>query len=343
MNSMAEQTSHLWTEVDYDADGKQISYLHLPHSVTRSAYGTLAIPLTVIKNGKGPTALLMAGNHGDEYEGQVTLCKLIREIEPEDIQGRLIIMPAANMPAAMAGARVSPIDDGNLNRAFPGSPDMSVTFQIAHYLDTVVVPKCEVWFDLHSGGGSLDYMPFACVAGTGDAALDRRSADILKAFGAPLSVVLTHLPDSRVAHSAARRSKAVYFSGEFGGTGSVDPDGVKLTYDGMVRALTYMGILRSAKKFKVKPPGKMRWAKILGRSYYVYAPEAGLYEPKAKLGDKVKKGQLAGLVHFVDNPGREPVQAYFQDSGFLMCKRHYGRAERGDCVAHLASDTEAPE
>ncbi len=46
---MAAQKSHLWTEVDYDADGKQVGYIHLPHSVTRSAYGTLAIPLTVIK------------------------------------------------------------------------------------------------------------------------------------------------------------------------------------------------------------------------------------------------------------------------------------------------------
>ena len=339
---MAQQASHLWTEVDYDADGKQVSYIHLPHSVTRSAYGTLAIPLTVIRNGKGPTALVSAGNHGDEYEGQVTLCRLIREIEPKDIKGRLIILPALNLPAAMAGARVSPIDGGNLNRAFPGSPDMSVTFQIAHYLDTVLVPKCEVWFDLHSGGGSLDYVPFACVAGSGKPALDKRATDILKSFGAPLSVVLTHLPDSRVAHTAAHRSNAVYFSGEFGGTGSVDPDGVRLTYEGMVRSLIHMGILTNAKKFKAVKLEKMRWAKILGRSYYVYAPEAGLYEPAARLGDKVKKGQLAGLVHFVDNPGREPVPAYFNDSGFLMCKRHYGRVERGDCVAHLASDCEAP-
>ncbi len=340
---MAAEKSHLWTEADYDADGKQLGYIHLPHSVTRSAYGTLAIPLTVIKNGKGPTALLMSGNHGDEYEGQVTLCKLIREIEPKDINGRLIIMPAANMPAAMAGARVSPIDDGNLNRAFPGSPSMSVTYQIAHYLDTVVVPKAEVWFDLHSGGGSLDYMPFACVAQSGDPKLDRYSAEILKSFGAPLSMVLTHLPDARVAHSSARRNKTVYFSGEFGGMGSVDPDCVKLTYDGMVRSLVHMGILKNTKKFKVvPPPERMRWSKLLGQSYYVYAPEAGLYEPLVRLGDDVKKGQLAGLVHFVDNPGREPVPAYFKDSGFVMCKRHYGRVERGDCVAHLANDTEAP-
>ena len=340
---MAEQKSHLWTDVDYDADGKQVSYIHLPHSVTRSAYGTLAIPLTVIKNGKGPTALLMAGNHGDEYEGQVTLCKLIREIDPEDIKGRLIIMPAANMPAAMDGARVSPIDGGNLNRAFPGSPNMSVTYQIAHYLDTVVVPKCEVWFDLHSGGGSLDYVPFASISTSNDPKLDKRSMEILKAFGAPVSMVWTFLPDSRLAHSSAHKNKVVYLGGEFGGTANVNPDGVKLTYDGVVRSLIHMGILKNTKKFKVgPPPAKIRWCELLGQSYYVYAPEAGLYEPKARLGDMVKKGQLAGVVHFVDNPGREPVPAYFKDSGLLICKRHYGRTERGDCVAHLATDCKPP-
>lgn len=340
---MTESKSHLWTEVDYDAEGKQVSYIQLPHSVTRSAYGTIAIPLTVIKNGRGPTALLMAGNHGDEFEGQITLGRLIREIDPGDIEGRLIIMPAANLPAAMNGTRVSPIDEGNLNRAFPGSPDRTPTFQIAHYLDTVVVPKCEAWFDLHSGGGSLDYVPFACVAASGKAALDQRSVEILKAFGAPFNLVLTHLPDSRVAHSSAHRHDVVYFSGEFGGGGSVDPDGVALTYDGLIRALTHMGILKNRTKFKpAKRPGPMRWAQMLGRSYYVYAPEGGLYEPVVKLGDTVEKGQLAGLVHFVDSPGRAPIPAHFRDDGVLICKRHYGRVDRGDCVAHLATDVPPP-
>ena len=340
---MAAEKSHLWTEVDYDADGKQLGYVHLPHSVTRSAYGTLAIPLTVIKNGKGPTALLMAGNHGDEYEGQVTLCRLIREIEPKDIKGRLIIMPAANMPAAMAGARVSPIDDGNLNRAFPGSPSMSVTYQIAHYLDTVVVPKAEAWFDLHSGGGSLAYVPFASMSSSGNKKLDQRSLEILRAFGSPVSLIWDYLPDSRLAHSSAHKNNVVYIGGEFGGGASVNPDGVKLTYDGTVRALAHMGILKDTKKFKIgKAPEKVRWVELLGQSYYVYAPDHGLFEPAVKLGSTVKKGDLCGLTHFVDNPGREPVPAYFKDSGIVICQRHYGRVERGDCVSHLATDRAAP-
>ena len=100
-------SSKIWTRVDYDKDGKQDGWLQLPHSVTRSAYGNISIPISVIKNGKGPTAFLMAGNHGDEYEGQIALCRLIRDLQPGEINGRIIVLPAANLPAAMAGTRVS--------------------------------------------------------------------------------------------------------------------------------------------------------------------------------------------------------------------------------------------
>lgn len=68
--------SLITSEVDFDADGKQTGFLRLPHSVHRSAYGWIPIPIVMIKNGDGPTALLISGNHGDEYEGQVALTKL---------------------------------------------------------------------------------------------------------------------------------------------------------------------------------------------------------------------------------------------------------------------------
>src|SRR5690242_919615 len=69
MSTMKPTT--LWTEVDFNRDGKQTDWSYLHHSVTRSAYGEIMIPITVVKNGAGPTVLLMAGNHGDEYEGQI--------------------------------------------------------------------------------------------------------------------------------------------------------------------------------------------------------------------------------------------------------------------------------
>ena len=78
------------SEVNFEANGKQSGFLRLPNSVHRSAYGWVPIPITTIKNGDGPTLLVMAGNHGDEYEGQIAISQLARELEAADIRGRLI-------------------------------------------------------------------------------------------------------------------------------------------------------------------------------------------------------------------------------------------------------------
>ncbi len=135
--------TRIWTDVDFDRDGKQISCLRLPFSSDRSAYGTIPIPIVCIRNGTGPTALLISGNHGDEYEGQVALNKLARQLDATELCGRIIILPALNYPAVDAGRRVSPLDQGNLNRLFPGNANGSPTEMIAHYLTEVLLPLAE--------------------------------------------------------------------------------------------------------------------------------------------------------------------------------------------------------
>src|SRR5512135_2579516 len=108
--------SRLVTDIDFDRDGKQVSYLRAPSSTNQSAYGTVLIPLVVIRNGDGPTLLLTGAVHGDEYEGPVALARLARTLTPESIRGRIVILPALNLPALVAGTRLSPVDGLNLNR-----------------------------------------------------------------------------------------------------------------------------------------------------------------------------------------------------------------------------------
>ena len=111
-----------YSEIDFEKQGKQIGFMHLPHSTHDDAWGGLRVPLTVINNGAGPTVFLQGGNHGDEYEGPIVLGEIIRGLDPARLTGRLIIMPAINLPAVEAGSRVSPIDGLNFNRTFPGDP-----------------------------------------------------------------------------------------------------------------------------------------------------------------------------------------------------------------------------
>ncbi|MDG2403674.1 MAG: hypothetical protein P8M25_01570, partial [Paracoccaceae bacterium] len=56
-------------------EGKTMGYVRVPFSRNDSAYGFIASPITVIANGDGPTALLLAGTQGDEFEGQIALSK----------------------------------------------------------------------------------------------------------------------------------------------------------------------------------------------------------------------------------------------------------------------------
>lgn len=333
---MASNPTMIFTDVDYNAQGKQVDWLYLPHSVTRSAYGALAIPIAVIRNGEGPTVFLMSGNHGDEYEGQITLAKLIRELEPEHVRGRIIILPAANMPAAMAGTRVSPIDQGNLNRAFPGDPHGTPTWAIAHYIDSVLYPLADFHHDLHSGGSSLKYVPFCSMRQSGDAALDAQSLAALQAFGAPLSLVWAYNPEGRLAGAAAARRGLVSLGGEFGGGGDVNRSSLAMLEAGVRRFLAFAGVLANVPA--PEPRTDMRMMEVSSREHYVYANEAGLLEPLVDLGAEVRAGDPAGRIHFIDNPAREPVICHFRRAGMVVCQRHFGRVERGDCVAHLCTD-----
>lgn len=328
--------TRIYTDVDYEKDGKQVGWLYLPYSVTRSAYGNIAIPIAVFKNGAGPGVLLMAGNHGDEYEGQVGLCKLIRTLDPARVRGRIIVLPAVNLPAALAGARVSPLDNVNFNRAFPGDPHGTPTYAIAHYVDSVLFPMVGFFLDLHSGGSSLDYIPFVSMRVSGDARLDKRTQAAVEAFGSPLAMVWGYLLDAGFAQTAAHQHSLITLGGEFGGGGSVSPSGLRIVERGIVNFLAHAGCLPP--DAATPGPQPTRLVEVPSRSYFALAPDAGLFEPLVELGAAVEAGTPCGQVHFVDNPARPPVPVRFAAAGMVISQRHFGRVERGDCVAHLATD-----
>src|SRR3546814_8914347 len=82
-----------------------------------------------------------------------------------------------NFPAVRSGRRTSPIDSGNLNRLFPGKPDGTITQKIADYVTTALLPLADVVVDLHSGGKTLEFVPYAaCHRLPQDVGLEARCA-----------------------------------------------------------------------------------------------------------------------------------------------------------------------
>ena len=121
----------------------------LPRSPSQ---GTIPIPIACIRNGEGPTALLVAGNHSDEYEGQVA-----RKVEPGDMRGRIYHPARPHLPGRRGGAALAARREQSQS-AVSRKPDGSPTEMIAHYVRSVLLPLADVVIDLHSGGRSLSYV-----------------------------------------------------------------------------------------------------------------------------------------------------------------------------------------
>ncbi len=331
--------SLITAEVDFGAEGAQTGFLRVPHSVHRSAYGWVPVPIVVLRNGEGPTVLFIAGNHGDEYEGQIALGKLVRETSAEDIRGRIIILTMANFPAAQAGLRTSPIDQGTLNRTFPGDARGTPTEMIAHYIEEVLMPITDYAIDLHSGGTSLYYPP-TLLRGRGHTPQEAEKLKALQtAFDLPYAWVFTGgggpTTTARTLMGAAGRKGVVSIMTEMGGGGTVTPEILHRAERGLHRTLHALGMLPGYR------PDEVRGTRELTVRGSVYAYQAGLFEPYQDIGDAVAKDEIVGMIHHPDTPWQDadPVPSPFD--GMVLCKRVLGQVERGDAVFQIAADAES--
>ena len=206
---------------------------------------------------------------------------------------------------------------------------------IAHYIESVLMEMADYGLDLHSGGSSLDYLPSA-VATPGIGVDDRRMKELMRVFGAPYGFLFPGGHSIGAPIEGAARRNVVQFSTEMGGSGTVSPRGVGICRNGVLRVLYDVGVLPDAMVPPADPPTRMLHAPDF--DYYVYALDEGLFEPAAALGDEVRKGDLAGHVHFPETPWQAPSEVRFSAGGLVVCKRIPGRVERGDCLFHLGID-----
>jgi N-alpha-acetyl-L-2,4-diaminobutyrate deacetylase len=286
------------------------------------------IPLTVVKRGQGPTAILTGGNHGDEYEGPVALFKLAASLRAEEVTGRVVIVPAMNYPAFRAGRRTSPIDQGNLNRAFPGRPDGTITEKIADYFQRHLLPLAEYVLDVHSGGKTLDFVPFAAAHVLVDAAQQARCVAAMRAFGAPYSLMLRELDSVGMYDTAAETLGKVFVSTELGGGGTTTVCSVAIAERGVRNFLRHAGVLAG----QPEPVDSVALDMPSG-DCYVIGEHPGLIEPCLDLGQPVRAGQLVARVHDIQRTGA-PAAEYRAHLDGLLVGRHFpGLVQVGDCLA----------
>lgn len=332
----------VFSDIDWDKPGKQAGALFLPHSPDDDAWGVIPYPAASIRNGEGPVVVVTGAVHGDEYEGPVVIAELIREIQPAQVQGQLILLPTFNAPALRAGRRTSPLDRLNLNRVFPGDDFGAPTQQIARYVADHIFARAGFYLDLHAGGRTLLIQPSAHVVMSDDMKPEvvKENARLAEVFGIGITVQTSNMGDYRTAPGYTSIRGIPTLAAEMGMGGWLTGDSVAATRDAMRRFLKYTGVLP---RIDTVPGVKTRWTRINGAAAYVFAPCDGYFERRFKLGDAIAQGQLAGLMHHLSRPELEPEPVYFKSSGTLYAHGLVGHVRAGQNLAVVTEDVARPD
>lgn len=289
------------------------------------------LPVIVIAGTEpGKTAVLIAGIHGDEYEGVHALWQLAKTITPDQISGRVILVPIAHTAAFGAGTRISPIDGVNLARIFPGDTNGTITQRLAAHLFHQIVCRADVVVDCHSGGTRLAFAPVAGFYPPGgeitvQAAHDSQAAAAW--MGLPHLWALPHRAGV-LSYEAARRGIAVTGC-EVGGRGGRLDEDCSLYYAGMCRVLRAWGILAGS------PDERPAYTTVLEGDWQL-APVSGFIENLVAIGQRVSAGTPTARIRGAF--GDPVAELTAPHDGLVMGVRHLCSISPGEWATFILQE-----
>ena len=329
--------------VDLDAPGKQFGLLEIPRSSNMSATGACTVPIVCISHGAGPTALVLGGVHGDEPEGQVAAINLARDLRPEQVSGRVIVMPCVSPEASLAFTRCWP-SGANMNRSFPGSPTGTEDEQLAHFLTTVLFPLSDIVVDIHSGGRTSLCLPWSEMLWVDDPEQRRQMVDGMYAWNADWCCVYICVSGSGLLVEEAGRQGKIVVSTEMGGGGHVTAAIHRLTASGLRNVLRRFGVIEGevVTRASLGLP-EQTLLRATEPENFMVAPESGMFEVFVDLGQRVEVDEPVGQMHFLERPDRPPEVILSKTAGIVCVVRSIATTAQSDCVVWVAHEVDRSE
>jgi len=329
--------------IELDRPGKQVGRLQLPKITNTGGWASTFVPIASIAGGEGPTVLVLAGNHGDEYEGQVAALRLVRELEPQRVTGRVTVIPVLSGAASKACTRMWP-SGVNLNRSFPGSPGGSPDAQLADYLTRTLFPPADVVIDMHSGGRSAWFLPCSHMHVVEDAEQRRAMLAGMQAWNSDHHFLYIDVNGTGLLPVEAENQGKLVITTELGGGGRVPAPVHALAWNGLTNVLRHVGVLEG--EVLTRASLGLPDAVILdGRdpSNYVIVEEDGILEGLLEPGAAVRAGDPVARLWFPDRLDREPAVLPAPLDGVLAVIRAIPAAEAGDGAFTLGQPIDAGE
>jgi predicted deacylase len=292
--------------------------------------GPVRVPVLAAKGVRpGRTLFVVAGVHGDEYEGMAAIRRVFGELDSARMSGTVIAIPVANPFAYEARTRIAPahIDGLNLARIFPGDPAGSPSRALAHHLMQLVarcVTKDDLFLDFHSGSADVAYasmVGFRDLANPGQAA----SEEAARHFGLPR---LWRIPDSPGPFNAETSRLGIPTIGtETTGRAGCIPEDVDRYAAGLRNLLGYLGIAPKGQPVE-------RVSRPALPTIEVPSPATGFLNGAARLGDRVARGDLLGVIVSVFGDPIAEVRA--PAAGEIWAQRATPATRTGELVSLIA-------
>lgn len=269
---------------------------------------------TMILNGagEGPTLLMTAAIHGNEVVGTEAIKRVMTSLDPKKVNGTLIGIPVVNVPAYLENSRVnlmeSPAGDNDLGNMLktPGvqGPQSQV---IANILHEKFFKRVDYFIDLHSSApGSFNY-PRAIIIGD-YAELPQNLRDKCNALAQACNFEIVFKP-GRVKWEGMYFDPWTFFETMYGVPCIVLETGAAPTTED-VETLIY-GIDNILKHLKIIPgePAKKNKQVTIDRLIAFRSKKGGMFRLIAKMGARVKKGDVIGEVTNLFNDVVETIRA----------------------------------
>ncbi|MGJ5819710.1 hypothetical protein [Paludibaculum fermentans] len=329
---------HDLSAVDFDTPGKRHYQLgfHLD-----SAWGYSLVPLTVVRGmaGDAPGVAVIGGTHGNEYEGQVAVKRLCADLDPTAMSGLVVLIPQLSESACRAGTRLSPLDNVNMNRAFPGNPRGTISYRIANFLKTQVFPRVRVVIDIHSGGREAVFPLCTSFHRLPDAAQFAEMSKAARLFDTPFLFVYSRQMGSGLLTDEAEDDGKIAIGGEFGSGELVSPEGVQHAYEGSLNVMRQYGLLPGTVRPSTR---KQRLIQAPNLDDYRPCPRDGVWEPLALPGEDVAENQLLGRLHDFSDHTAPAMEIRAHRAGVLIARYAAAVCPKGLTLFVIGEETEFP-
>jgi N-alpha-acetyl-L-2,4-diaminobutyrate deacetylase len=285
----------------------------------------IQIPFTVVcGSAHSPLALVMAGVHGDEFEGPAAIFDMMQEIDPERVTGSILFVPVANPASFRAGTRLHP-DGGDLNRLFPGKPQGTPCEKLAHLLFEEFVRPASCILSMHGWSKEAEVLPY----------VEHSLRDQGTARDAAWSLNLPHVEaydwPAGVLGKALENLAISIVETEIGGLGRITSEGQALSRSVIYRFLQQFEFVQGEPETSAHPRA-IEHVDVFSSGY-------GLLRRSVDLGERVGAGQVLGKVLKIDGQSTQDVVAPI--GGVVGIVRHFASVGDGNLLFRIYTEREA--